>query len=175
VPTEGELNAEILLASTSVTNTATALSFLKLPAAGGLNGVKHTPNNVGSEVYLWTKTDGVAPAEGVSLDIDPSSNSSNSSNFSDRSKDDHLPVRCIQTEEPILFNGVSYNMITSPNTGRIWLDRNLGATFIQAFTLSEPYISALVQSKDDAVTVTKFPSVEVMPPSFVSVVPECLN
>jgi hypothetical protein len=36
-----------------------------------------------------------------------------------------FPVRCIQTEEPILFNGVSYNMITSPNTGRIWLDRNI--------------------------------------------------
>jgi hypothetical protein len=53
--------------------------------------------------------------------------------------------------------------------------RSKDDSILQAFTLSEPYISALVQSKDDAVTVTKFPSVEVMPPSFVSVVPECLN
>jgi hypothetical protein len=50
-----------------------------------------------------------------------------------RSKDDSIPVRCIQTQKPVVgFNGVSYNMITSPNTGRIWLDRNLGAILIRS-------------------------------------------
>jgi hypothetical protein len=52
---------------------------------------------------------------------------------------------------------------------------SLAPPFIQAFTLSEPYISALVQSKDDAVTVTNFPFVLVMSFAFVGVLTEPLN
>ena len=28
----------------------------------------------------------------------------------------------------VLFNGLTYQLVTSPDTGRVWLDRNLGAT-----------------------------------------------
>jgi hypothetical protein len=31
-------------------------------------------------------------------------------------------------DDDITFKGLSYTLITSPDTGRIWLDRNLGAT-----------------------------------------------
>lgn len=31
-------------------------------------------------------------------------------------------------DDDIIFKGLSYTLITSPDTGRIWLDRNLGAT-----------------------------------------------
>jgi len=36
----------------------------------------------------------------------------------------------IKTKQPtsIIHNGTLYNFVTSPHTGRIWLDRNLGAT-----------------------------------------------
>jgi hypothetical protein len=37
-------------------------------------------------------------------------------------------VQCVETKATILFNGQTYGLITSPYTGRTWLDRNLGAT-----------------------------------------------
>jgi uncharacterized protein (TIGR02145 family) len=37
-------------------------------------------------------------------------------------------VQCVETKARILFNGQTYGLITSPYTGRTWLDRNLGAT-----------------------------------------------
>jgi hypothetical protein len=128
VPTDGELAADTITLpdATKVNSVATALSsFLKLPAAGGLNGAnKDKPNNVGSEVYLWTKTvDRMDVKKGYYWIAEGGTARLDSAILAHK-----FPVRCIQTEEPILFNGVSYNMITSPNTGRIWLDRNLGAT-----------------------------------------------
>ncbi|VVH66858.1 hypothetical protein BSPLISOX_3156, partial [uncultured Gammaproteobacteria bacterium] len=119
VPTEGELAAETTLLpdKTKIKDIATAFSsFLKLPAAGAAD----TPKNVGSKVYLWTKTVG-SGNERVSLDI------GSSSIFSHRSKDDRLPVRCIQTQATISFKSQFYKEITSRYTGRVWLDRNLGA------------------------------------------------
>jgi uncharacterized protein (TIGR02145 family) len=122
VPTKAELKKAVGLldgSTPTAVSTATVLTgFLKLPAAG-LKG----NGSVGSEVALWTKTKGASDEYAV-LQVDTSSG-----RFVFRSKDDSIPVRCIQTQKPVVgFNGVSYNMITSPNTGRIWLDRNLGAT-----------------------------------------------
>ncbi|VVH60042.1 hypothetical protein BSPCLSOX_2234, partial [uncultured Gammaproteobacteria bacterium] len=37
-------------------------------------------------------------------------------------------VQCVETKATILFNRQTYGLITSPYTGRTWLDRNLGAT-----------------------------------------------
>jgi hypothetical protein len=34
----------------------------------------------------------------------------------------------IERGEGISFNGLTYKLVTSPDTGRVWLDRNLGAT-----------------------------------------------
>jgi hypothetical protein len=31
-------------------------------------------------------------------------------------------------EGGISFKGLTYKLVTSPDTGRVWLDRNLGAT-----------------------------------------------
>ena len=125
VPTKAELKKAVGLILNGPTptavSTATVLTgFLKLPAAGlKKNG---SFEHVGSEVALWTKTKGASDEYAV-LQVN-----TNSGSFVFRSKDDSIPVRCIQTQKPVVgFNGVSYNMITSPNTGRIWLDRNLGA------------------------------------------------
>jgi hypothetical protein len=52
----------------------------------------------------------------------------NGADFDDLNRDLRLSVRCIKTRTPISFNGLTYKMITSSKTGRVWLDRNLGAT-----------------------------------------------
>jgi hypothetical protein len=33
-------------------------------------------------------------------------------------------------DNTIVFNGLTYGLVLSPYTGRVWLDRNLGATRI---------------------------------------------
>lgn len=43
---------------------------------------------------------------------------------------DRVTVTVIGGEETITFNGVTYETVTSPYTGRVWLDRNLGASRI---------------------------------------------
>jgi hypothetical protein len=70
-------------------------------------------------------------------------------------------------DNTIVFNGLTYGLVLSPYTGRVWLDRNLGATFFnsslvgtlkptgqisltppsaQAAVLSVPSASVVVQS-----------------------------
>jgi hypothetical protein len=138
-PTEGELAAETTLLpdKTKIKDIATAFSsFLKLPAAGAAD----TPKNVGSKVYLWTKTVGLAPpsfqacalfepssstftqSKGLFVDLTNSLLAGVILEASDRSKDDRLPVRCIQTQATISFKSQFYKEITSRYTGRVWLE-----------------------------------------------------
>ncbi len=64
-------------------------------------------------------------AQGRQLTINPDTNGAD---FQSVDQALHLSVRCIKTRTPIVFNGLTYEMVTSPKTGRVWLDRNLGAT-----------------------------------------------
>ncbi|VVH59189.1 Glutamate synthase [NADPH] large chain (EC [uncultured Gammaproteobacteria bacterium] len=119
VPTERELAAETIV-STTINNPGDAISsFLKLPAAG--SGATSSNNWAGSTIFLWTKT--VSGGQGRYLTIAP-----NNINFSTSTSGLKFSVRCIKTRTPIVFNGLTYEMVTSPKTGRVWLDRNLGAT-----------------------------------------------
>ncbi|WP_342589271.1 inverse autotransporter beta domain-containing protein [thiotrophic endosymbiont of Bathymodiolus puteoserpentis (Logatchev)] len=119
VPTEGELAAETIVPTPISTPTTALSSFLKLPAAGG---GQTSDNLAGDVVFLWTKT--TVSGEGRYLTI-ASSNREFSTSITSGFK---FSVRCIKTRTPIVFNGLTYKMITSSKTGKVWLDRNLGAT-----------------------------------------------
>ena len=121
VPTEGELAAETIVPTPISTPTTALSSFLKLPAAGG---GKTSDNLAGDVVFLWTKT--TVSGKGRYLTIAFSNREFSTSNSS--TSGFKFSVRCIKTRTPIVFNGLTYEMVTSPKTGRVWLDRNLGAT-----------------------------------------------
>ncbi|VVH51331.1 hypothetical protein BPUTSESOX_157, partial [uncultured Gammaproteobacteria bacterium] len=121
VPTEGELAAETIVPTPISTPTTALSSFLKLPAAGG---GKTSDNLAGDVVFLWTKT--TVSGEGRYLTIASSNREFSTSNSI--TSGFKFSVRCIKTRTPIVFNGLTYEMVTSPKTGRVWLDRNLGAT-----------------------------------------------
>jgi hypothetical protein len=68
-------------------------------------------------------------------------------------RDLRLSVRCIKTHTPISFNGLTYKMITSSKTGRVWLDRNLGATQVATKADdSAAYIDSAVCPSDYSLT-----------------------
>ncbi|VVH65981.1 hypothetical protein BSPLISOX_2616, partial [uncultured Gammaproteobacteria bacterium] len=128
VPTEGELAAETTLLpdKTKVKNIATAFSsFLKLPAAGYRKSDGTTPSSSldGVAVLLWTKTKSADGTKGRNFSVSSNTNAS----FKDLDRTLQLPVRCIQTQATISFKSQLYKEITSRYTGRVWLDRNLGA------------------------------------------------
>ncbi|CAC9525522.1 hypothetical protein [uncultured Gammaproteobacteria bacterium] len=79
--------------------------------------------SVGFNALLWTKTAANAQGNRLTINIDDLG-----ANFESVDQALHLSVRCIKTRTPIVFNGLTYEMVTSPKTGRVWLDRNLGAT-----------------------------------------------
>jgi len=130
VPTEAELRADTI--SAGVTNLNTAFSsFLKLPSSGIINGRPSTA------LFMWTRT-ASGPSHGRFLNIDH-----NTASFWKGTHDFTLNVRCIKTQIRIVippnpkpkdketgvisFNGLTYKTVASPYTGRVWLDRNLGA------------------------------------------------
>jgi len=119
VPTLSELKAETLDAN--VTNSATAFSnFLKLPSAGyrEYDGTMFDIDFGGS---IWTISQGNYSSK-IKFD--------NSNAFvTIYSRAAGNSVRCIEKIKPTeyLHNGTAYGEVTSPHTGRVWLDRNLGA------------------------------------------------
>ena len=129
VPTEGELAADTTIATTTPIDGATRAfsSFLKIPVAGqnGTADGSISAGLVGLGALLWTKTVGSNATKGRHLSVSPGSNKAE---FQDLDQTFQLSVRCIKTRTPISFNGLTYKMITSSKTGRVWLDRNLGAT-----------------------------------------------
>ncbi|CAC9654952.1 hypothetical protein [uncultured Gammaproteobacteria bacterium] len=129
VPTEGELAADTTIATTTPINGAARAfsSFLKIPVAGqnGTADGSISAGLAGLGALLWTKTVGSNATKGRHLAVSPGTNGAD---FDDLNRDLRLSVRCIKTHTPISFNGLTYKMITSSKTGRVWLDRNLGAT-----------------------------------------------
>ena len=117
VPTLAELQAETL--DNGVSNTATAFSnFLKLPSAGYRAYTTANLMNVDTSAYIWAN----APSGSSSRNIAIGSSSANTGNDG---RAFGFSVRCI---EKITHNGTSYGTVTSPYTGKVWLDRNLGAS-----------------------------------------------
>jgi len=134
VPTEGELAADTIIATTNkidadINNgnngvTQAFSSFLKIPVAGhNGDGANISALLRGRAALLWTKTVASGVAKGRHLVVGP-----NNAGLADLDQALRLSVRCIKTRTPIVFNGLTYEMVTSPKTGRVWLDRNLGAT-----------------------------------------------
>jgi len=60
---------------------------------------------------------------------------------STNSTDQAVTITILNVEEStptsIMHNGVGYNTVTSPHTGKVWLDRNLGATQVCTTTGSK--------------------------------------
>ena len=127
VPTLTELKAETV--DNDVTNRVTAFSnFLKLPSSGFRNSGIGVLNLEGSAGNVWT----------TSVDGSSSSYVSFQSSNAGTNLDIHangLSVRCLKdstvdnsiVHNNITHNGTTYDTVTSPFTGRVWLDRNLGA------------------------------------------------
>jgi hypothetical protein len=106
-------------------------SPLKLPAAGYRNRATNdngTIHNSGSGIFLWSRSvDGSQASALVRI---------NAPLFTGLrlvaiaivvavpTIDSCPSFRCIKTRTPIVFNGLTYEMVTSPKTGRVWLDRN---------------------------------------------------
>jgi len=127
VPTEAEWEAERL--SWSSNNAAGAFnSVLKLPVAGIRNYMNGSLNGVGSYGHYWSCT--VNGTDSQML-LFHSSNANMYSYF----RASGVSIRLIKDETytgtPFTggaFNGLTYQLVTNPTTGRVWLDRNLGAT-----------------------------------------------
>ena len=117
VPTIAELKGELLdVGSAEIANNTDAFnSFLRLPSAGYKKRSTASMESMGSWGYIWS-----------------SSVNSNSIFFSgaslvfDTSRSYGFSVRCIEAQTHN-HNGRTYGEVISPRTGKIWLDRNLGA------------------------------------------------
>jgi hypothetical protein len=137
VPTEKELMADTTDAD--VISTATAFtSFLKIPTAGSrieLNGTLIPTHRTNTTAILWSRTTGRMYSHSFSRSLYIVGDETHY-NSVPRAKG--ASVRCIETQaspdpqdkgtDTISFNGLTYKEITSPDTGKVWLDRNLGAT-----------------------------------------------
>jgi len=120
VPLRSELAAEV----GDISNKETAYTnFLKLPAAGYRRFDNANYNSVGTWGTVWSV----------------SSTLSNASYFRFWSVSNWnvegerawgLSVRCIKhVGKPLIYhNTTTYATVTSPYTGKVWLDRNLGAS-----------------------------------------------
>jgi len=122
MPTIIELKAETLDAN--VTNRATAFTnFLKLPSAGYRSKSDGSMGSEGTSSYMWS---GSISSATNSYFIHAGINSANEDNGK---RNWGFPVRCIEKIKPEehIHNGTAYGVVTSPYTGKVWLDRNLGA------------------------------------------------
>lgn len=123
VPTEAELIAE-----TTGAGVTPYGSFLKLTIAGHRLRANATIGLVGSRGYYWTST--VNGTNSIRLSF-----SATDSNFNSYNRARGYSVRLIVKEnsslvagDTITMQGLNYGVIASPHTGRLWLDRNLGAS-----------------------------------------------
>ena len=124
VPTVSELNAELVdISSAEKRSYDWAFNtFLKAPASGGRSLTDGNLINLGAYSYLH-QSDQVGYFKFGQYSSGFESVSSGYTTVA-------YAVRCIKAEdsEVITHNGFSYNTVTSPHTGRVWLDRNLGAS-----------------------------------------------
>ena len=126
VPTIDELHAELLNPTAAgIANNLDAFnSFLKLPAAG-VRTYFGALSSEGTKGYLWSLTDNGSRASSLYYTNIIAETNDLITRASGRS------VRCIEKLRPEKFyyhNGTVYGTVTSPYTGKVWLDRNLGAS-----------------------------------------------
>jgi len=125
IPTNAELKAELFdVGSSEISNNADAFnSFLKFPSAGYRDPFNGAMVNVSSSGNVWLSSVNGSFSfllEFSSVDADVSGAFFRAGGSS---------VRCIEKLKPEehYHNGTVYGEVTSPYTGKIWLDRNLGA------------------------------------------------
>ena len=121
VPTLAELNAELFdVGSAEIANNTDAFySFLILPSAGKRNGTTATLGYQGSGGYVWSSSPSGLDSYRVGFGFVGASSSINN-------RVDGFSVRCIKAQTHT-HNGTTYGEVISPYTGKVWLDRNLGA------------------------------------------------
>ena len=120
VPLRSELDAEV----GDISNKETAYAnFLKFPATGWRDYGNANYYDIGTWGTVWS----------VSSTLDRASyfrfySISNWNDVGERAYG--LSVRCIKhVGKPLIYHsGISYDTVVSPYTGRVWLDRNLGAS-----------------------------------------------
>ena len=124
VPTLIELKAETL--DHDLTNGDTAFAnFLKLPSAGGRDGDSGALNGQGSWGDVWSSS--VSGSNSYIVDF---VSNGGVGTYDDYRAQGHS-VRCLKdtiVHNSIIHNGTTYDTVTSPFTGEVWLDRNLGAS-----------------------------------------------
>ena len=125
VPTITELKAELLDTHSAqiINNIGAFNSFLKLPSNGyraTSDGSLYSEDYFG---YLWSVSTSRTSPSYVYFDA----TTAGSSDAGVRANG--FAVRCIKkiTSKEIIHNGTLYGEVTSPYTGKVWLDRNLGA------------------------------------------------
>ena len=122
VPASAELQAELFDAgSAEIQNSTDAFnSFLKVPSAGFRSGNNGAIDQLGNEGYLWSS---LANGTGSSMALF-------FPNFAvwitNGYRSYGRSVRCIKAKTH-KHNGTTYGEVISPYTGKVWLDRNLGA------------------------------------------------
>jgi hypothetical protein len=128
VPTITEIQAELTdISSAQITNSTDAFdSFLKLPSAGDRISFDGSMDGVDSWGFVWSSSASGTVSLGVYFDASAVSTNSNSYRAHAHS------VRCIKKiiPEEAVHKGTVYGTVTSPYTGKVWLDRNLGANRI---------------------------------------------
>jgi hypothetical protein len=139
VPTAAEWEEERLTWATNDRDGAFG-SVLKLTAGGYRNYSNGSLINVGSYGRYWSSTVNGTLSRALRF-------SSSSASMGGDNQVFGLSVRCIKDETYTgeaftggIFNGLEYQFVTNPTTGRTWLDRNLGATRVAtAYNDSDAY------------------------------------
>ena len=125
VPTIAELRAELLdVGSAQIQNGNDAFnSFLKLASAGNRDGNTGVLGSNNTSGYVWSQS-------GSGSDISHVYFGDSTAGLSKLAyRSDAYSVRCIKqiNASEIVHHGTLYGTVTSPYTGKVWLDRNLGA------------------------------------------------
>ncbi|ODS22882.1 hypothetical protein AB835_11835 [Candidatus Endobugula sertula] len=126
VPTVDEIKAETV--DRGVDNQVDAFdSFLKIPSAGVR--LYSSPETIGyASQNGWLATNSTPITSNGTTDF--LRFDSNVNFIAKQYIGDGYPVRCIReaSANEVFHNGFIYKPITSPHTGKVWLDRNLGAS-----------------------------------------------
>jgi len=124
VPTIDELTNETTAnnANDPFANNIDAFNnFLKFPSTGSRYG--EAMDRLGSGGYVWASNGGYMFSSGLLFRSDQAKAAVNERTAG-------LSVRCVKdmARSAVTHNGTTYYTVTSPYTGKVWLDRNLGAS-----------------------------------------------
>ena len=128
VPTKAEWDVEV---GQGITNAATAYSKLKLPMAGYRSYSNGALGSVGSLGTYWSSS--VTGTGAFYMYFDGSSN-----NIGLDYRANASSVRCVK-DAPLAPDGTTEVLNLTSTSGRVWMDRNLGAT--QAATGYNDYLA----------------------------------